>query len=68
MSNLFDTLKSLSFYVQVGASIGEIEALRLETSLRMLKTAHFNAKMNALKEVKKSNNTFIYTFITSFWF
>jgi len=29
----------------------KIDKLRLDTTLKMLKTPHFNAKMNALKEV-----------------
>ena len=33
--------------------VDHIHELRLETSWKMLQTAHFNAKMNALKEISK---------------
>ena len=35
--------------------VHEVDALRLDVALRMLKSPHFNAKMNSLKEVRGYN-------------
>lgn len=53
MSDLFATLKLLFRSLWTSRHVDHIHELRLETSLKMLQTAHFNAKMNALKEISK---------------
>ena len=51
MSDLLHTLKILCLRCWSVEDSIKIDQLRLETTLKMLKTPHFNAKMNALKEV-----------------
>lgn len=50
-SVLLSTLKKLilNFWIE---DVKEIDNLRLQLALRMLKSPHFNARMNSLKEVK----------------
>ena len=51
MSDLLKSLKSLLVRCSLWDMVGTVDTLRLETTIRMLNIAHFNAKMNALKEV-----------------
>ena len=51
MSVLLKTLKTVCLRVWSHESAQKIDQVRLDITLRMLKTPHFNAKMNALKEV-----------------
>ena len=51
MSDLLHTLKTLCLHCWSVEDSLKIDKLRLDTTLKMLKTPHFNAKMNALKEV-----------------
>lgn len=51
MSDLLHTLKILCLRCWSVEDSMKIDQLRLDTTLKMLKTPHFNAKMNALKEV-----------------
>ncbi|XP_038074652.1 ubiquitin carboxyl-terminal hydrolase 24-like isoform X2 [Patiria miniata] len=52
ISDLLCTMKLLcqNFWVE---DVSEVDDLRLEIALRMLKSPHFNAKMNSLKEITK---------------
>jgi hypothetical protein len=43
----------------VPQEVKPIDQLRLEVALRMLKSPHFNARMNSLKEVCAKNKRFI---------
>ncbi|PIK60872.1 putative ubiquitin carboxyl-terminal hydrolase 24 [Apostichopus japonicus] len=51
-SILLSTLKKLilNFWIE---DVKEIDNLRLQLALRMLKSPHFNARMNSLKEIAK---------------
>lgn len=51
VSDLLKSLKSLLVRCSLWDMVGTVDTLRLETTIRMLNIAHFNAKMNALKEV-----------------
>ena len=51
VSVLLKTLKTVCLRVWSHESAQKIDQVRLDITLRMLKTPHFNAKMNALKEV-----------------
>jgi len=51
VSDLLHTLKTLCLHCWSVEDSLKIDKLRLDTTLKMLKTPHFNAKMNALKEV-----------------
>ncbi|XP_065904481.1 ubiquitin carboxyl-terminal hydrolase 24-like isoform X2 [Dysidea avara] len=53
VSDLLHTLKTLCLHCWSVEDSLKIDKLRLDTTLKMLKTPHFNAKMNALKEVVK---------------
>ena len=50
VSDLLSTMKllCLNFWVE---DVKEVDDLRLDIALRMLKSPHFNAKINSLKEV-----------------
>ena len=50
VSDLLSTMKllCLNFWTE---DVKEVDDLRLDIALRMLKSPHFNAKMNSLKEV-----------------
>ena len=54
VSLLLRTLKTVCLRVWSQDSAHRIDQVRLDITLRMLKTPHFNAKMNALKEVRLS--------------
>ena len=51
VSDLLKTLKTLCMRVWSHESAQKIDQVRLDITIRMLKTPHFNAKMNAMKEV-----------------
>ena len=51
VSDLLKSLKTLFLRCSVRDVASTIDSLRLSTSIRMLNIPHFNAKMNALKEV-----------------
>jgi ubiquitin carboxyl-terminal hydrolase 9/24 len=53
VSDLFATLKLLFRVMWTSHHVDIVHQLRLDTSRKMLQTAHFNAKMNALKEISK---------------
>ena len=60
VSDLLKSLKALMVRCCVWDKVTSIDQLRLDTTHRMLNIPHFNAKMNALKEVwphKVSYNT-----------
>lgn len=51
---VFDLLKNLRTLLRrcnIHDAATEVDTIRLDTTLRMFKIPHFNAKMNALKEV-----------------
>lgn len=50
MFDLLTTLKLLCMRLW-HKEVNGVDELRLEVALKMLKTPHFNAKMNSLKEV-----------------
>ncbi|XP_022101626.1 ubiquitin carboxyl-terminal hydrolase 24-like isoform X2 [Acanthaster planci] len=52
ISDLLSTMKLLcmNFWAE---DVSEVDTLRLDVALRMLKSPHFNAKMNSLKEIAK---------------
>ena len=50
VSNLLSSMKLLCLHMWPN-DVDKLDDLRLEVTLRMLKSPHFNAKMNALKEV-----------------
>ncbi|XP_071800380.1 ubiquitin carboxyl-terminal hydrolase 24-like isoform X2 [Asterias amurensis] len=52
VSDLLSTMKllCLNFWTE---DVKEVDDLRLDIALRMLKSPHFNAKMNSLKEITK---------------
>ncbi|XP_035828590.1 LOW QUALITY PROTEIN: ubiquitin carboxyl-terminal hydrolase 24 [Aplysia californica] len=52
VSNLLSSMKLLCLKMWP-QDVDKLDDLRLEITLRMLKSPHFNAKMNALKEVTK---------------
>ena len=54
MSNLLSSMKLLCLKLWPH-DVDRLDQLRLEVTLRMLQSPHFNAKMNALKEVSNSN-------------
>ena len=54
MSNLLSSMKLLCLKLWPH-DVDRLDQLRLEVTLRMLQSPHFNAKMNALKEVRNSN-------------
>ena len=51
MSDLLKSLKALMVRCSLWDKVTVIDRLRLDTTHRMLNIPHFNAKMNALKEV-----------------
>ena len=51
LSDLLKSLKTLFLRCSVRDVSSSIDSLRLKTTVRMLNIPHFNAKMNALKEV-----------------
>eukprot|EP00731_Ephydatia_muelleri_P019119 Em0011g1159a len=51
VSDLLRSVKSLSVRCSSWDVVNTVDSLRLETTARMINTPHFNAKMNALKEV-----------------
>lgn len=51
VSDLLKALKTLLLRCSIRDLASTVDSLRLDTTIRMLKTPHFNAKMNALKEV-----------------
>ena len=51
VSELLKSLKTLSLRCSLREMSNAIDNLRLNITIRMLKIPHFNAKMNALKEV-----------------
>lgn len=51
MSDLLKALKTLLLRCSIRDLASTVDNLRLDITIRMLKTPHFNAKMNALKEV-----------------
>ena len=51
VSDLLKSLKTLLLRCNLLDMVTTIDNIRLETTIRMLNIAHFNAKMNALKEV-----------------
>ena len=51
--DLLKTLKTLFRRCGLIEMTTEVDNLRLTTTLRMFKIPHYNAKMNALKEVRK---------------
>ena len=51
VSDLLKSLKTLLLRCSIRDLASTVDDLRLDTTMRMLKTPHFNAKMNALKEV-----------------
>ncbi len=51
VSDLLKSLKTLLLRCNLLEMVTTIDNIRLETTIRMLNIAHFNAKMNALKEV-----------------
>lgn len=51
VSDLLKSLKTLLLRCNVMEMVTTIDNIRLETTIRMLNISHFNAKMNALKEV-----------------
>lgn len=54
VSNLLSSMKLLCLKLWPH-DVDRLDQLRLEVTLRMLQSPHFNAKMNALKEVSNSN-------------
>ena len=54
--DLLKTLKTLFRRCSMTEATFRVDTLRLTTTLRMFKIPHYNAKMNALKEVKKRKN------------
>ena len=50
VSDLLASMKLLCMYIWP-TDIDALDDLRLDVALRMLKSPHFNAKMNSLKEV-----------------
>ena len=50
ISDLLGTMKLLCLHMWTN-DVTAIDELRLDMALRMLKSPHFNARMNALKEV-----------------
>lgn len=56
MFDLLTTLKLLGMRLW-HKEVPGVDELRLEVALKMLKTPHFNAKMNSLKEVSDIINT-----------
>ena len=50
MSDLLASMKLLCMHIWP-TDIDALDDLRLDVALRMLKSPHFNAKMNSLKEV-----------------
>ncbi len=57
MSDLLRSLKSLLIRCSLWDMVTAVDKLRLDTTIRMLNIAHFNAKMNALKEVGTMGRT-----------
>ena len=51
VSDLLKSLKTLALRCSLRELSNAIDSLRLNITIRMLKIPHFNAKMNALKEV-----------------
>ena len=51
MSDLLKSLKTILLRCSLRELASTVDTLRLDITIRMLKTPHFNAKMNALKEV-----------------
>ncbi len=51
VSDLLKALKTLLLRCSIRDLASTVDTLRLDITIRMLKTPHFNAKMNALKEV-----------------
>ena len=51
VSDLLKSLKALMVRCCLWDRVAAIDQLRLDTTHRMLNIPHFNAKMNALKEV-----------------
>lgn len=51
VSDLLKSLKTLLLRCSIRDLASTVDDLRLDTTIRMLKTPHFNAKMNSLKEV-----------------
>ena len=56
VSDLLKSVKSLLVRCSLWDMVTTVDNLRLETTIRMLNIAHFNAKMNALKEVGTFNS------------
>ena len=61
MFDLLTTLKLLCMRLWQNMVSG-VDDLRLEVALKMLKSPHFNAKMNSLKEVCHSMQTYFVFF------
>ena len=55
MSDLLASMKLLCIQMWPQHT-DSLDDLRLEVALRMLKSPHFNARMNALKEVRQNGN------------
>lgn len=51
VSDLLKAIKTLLVRCSLRELITTVDNLRLDTTIRMLNISHFNAKMNALKEV-----------------
>ncbi len=65
--DLLKTLKTLFRRCGMMETAIKVDTLRLTTTLRMFKTPHYNAKMNALKEVHVhdlyTNNSNCYNYV-----
>ena len=59
MFDLLTTLKLLCMRLWQNMVSG-VDDLRLEVALKMLKSPHFNAKMNSLKEVCNALQTYFF--------
>ncbi len=64
MSDLLKYLKSLLIRCSLWDVVSAVDTLRLETTIKMLNIPHFNAKMNALKEVCPVQNYPCKAFVT----
>ena len=62
MFDLLTTLKLLCMRLWQNMVSG-VDDLRLEVALKMLKSPHFNAKMNSLKEVCHVLETYLFFFL-----
>ena len=56
VSDLLKSLKSVLSRCSLWDMVATVDNLRLDTTIRMLNIPHFNAKMNALKEVRQDSS------------